>query len=232
MLASTSRPLHQQQNTITRLNPPPCIRSPCRTSPLPRGKPNPPARGTRAHHTCTPFSYPAGKPLPALACTRSSPLHHQHWSPARNVHSSSHPAPAEPVPANFPTNRQADKLVTLAPPPCIRSPPPAAPHRPHPRNPAPCFLACDRPPTPTPPPPALAAFFSLTPPVSHLSTPPKAPRTPPAFLLRAPPPPAEPAPCIRCARLLISPRRAPAWLRNVHSSSHPPARISSPLTRG
>ena len=77
-------------------------------------------------------SYPGGKPRNRrTACTLQTP-------PCARLHpllSSAPPAlepprvtftvhhtlrPRNPPPANFPTNRQADKLVTLAPPPCIR----------------------------------------------------------------------------------------------------------------
>lgn len=169
---------------------------------LPPGKPRRPVCA-RTHSTTR--TVPAAH-LPALTALCSEytlqslqtaiTLHpYTHPAPARNVHTSSHPAPAEPVPANFPTNRQADKLAST---PCN------AAKRPTLAYPAGKPSACC---ARLHPAPALAVSSSPYPGVNQETTYCTRGTRPP----QRQPPPAEP------------PHHAPAppASANVHTSSHP-----------
>ena len=126
------------------------------------------------------------------------------------------PAPAEPAPANFPTNRQADKLATLAPPPCIR---PRSPPTPVPAPPP--HL---RPPYPNPP-------HQPVPAASFLPTRGTYPRNPCRLPLSSLP--AEPAPCSSAARLpaLIALCNE-CTMQSLHSAITTPPALETTAERG
>ena len=126
----------------------------------------------------------------------------------------------------------AKRPTTLHPPPAAGEPPPYRSGSSHPASAHPCPPPpALRPPSTNPqhqPPLALAAFTLQ---LARCRNVVSSSHHPPAAGCRGSTPPtrSHPARTINpCrlpparARLLISPRRAPAWLRNVHTSSHPP----------